>query len=184
MDLKKLPEKYSVHIGIISMTLLILGTFAEPGSTTQKMLFLLPAPTLGYTAYVAKQRMFTALQAVVTIGALLAFLPHLPLSVRYIILAISALAGVTYLIKNQYIKIDKYWPLGGIGIFLLAFGYSTNPITDAKNFSILLATGGLLVAAYSAIGYFKLKNKIALIWLILNILFIINPILLIISNTT
>jgi hypothetical protein len=35
----------------------------------------------------------------------------------------------------------------------------------------------VLVAAYSAIGYFHLRFRIAFIWLALNILFVINPLM-------
>ena len=63
------------------MVLLVLGTFAPAGSLLQKMLFLLPAPVLGYTAYVAGQRMFTALQAVVTVGATARAVAMLPANI-------------------------------------------------------------------------------------------------------
>ena len=175
-------RSHSIELGIVSMVLLVFGTLAPAGSLTQKLLFLVPAPILGYTAYVAGQRMFTALQAVVTVGAVLAFFEGIPSLMRYGLLVGCGLIGVVYLIRTDYIKVDKWWPIGGIGIVILSFGYSTSALAHPVLFSGLLAVGGILVAIYSAIGYFHFKVKVAIIWLALNIMFVINPILMVMDS--
>jgi hypothetical protein len=170
-------RRYSVHLGIVSMVLLVFGTLAPAGSPAQKLLFLLPAPVLGYTAYAAGQKMFTALQAVVSVGAVLAFFESVPSPLRYGLLVGCGLAGVAYLVSVDYIREDRWWPLGGVGIVVLSFGYSTSALAHPLLFNGLLGVGGILVAAYSALGYFHLRVKVAFIWLVLNVLFVINPLL-------
>jgi hypothetical protein len=168
-------HRHSVELGVASMALLVLGTLAPAGSVEQRLLFLLPAPVLGYTAHVAGQRMFKVLQAVVSVGALLAFFDGLSPALRYGLLVGCALAGVWYLVRSGYSRVDRWWPLGGAGIVLLSFGYSTDASAWPLAFNLLLASGGLLVAAYSAVSYLHLRVRVAFIWLALNVLFVLRP---------
>jgi hypothetical protein len=174
MNPTKQPKKHETIIGIIAMSMLVAGTFADPGSSTQKMLFLIPGPMLAYTAYVARQKMLLSLQAVLTVGVLLSFYPQMPASINYLVLG-TGLIVIGYLAETHYIKQDKYWPLAALGILLLAFGYSTNANKEPLIFNALLASGSFSVAIYSYIGYHKLKTKVSGIWLILNLLFMVNP---------
>jgi len=168
-------KRFSLPIGITAMILLVIGTFMPGGSLQQKVLFVIGAPTLGLTAYLNKQKMFTVLQAVVTMGAILGFFSTAPAILRYAIMLGSAALGIGYLIKVNYSKEDKWWPIGGLGLLGFAFSFATNAIAYPVMFNLLIIIGGILMAIYSAIGLFKLKVKIAAIWLILNILLIINP---------
>lgn len=173
--IKFIPKKYEMEIGFIAMTMLIAGTFAEPSSLTQKLLFLIPGPMLAYTAYAADQKLFFGLQAVITTGVIMSFFPTVPYILNYAAVVGMGLIAVGYFTETQYIKIDRFWPIAGVGILLLAFGYSTNAAREPMYFNGLLASGSLLIAVYSYIGYHKLKNKVAGIWFILNILFFIKP---------
>lgn len=182
MTLWEILEKWSLKIGICAMILVVLGTLVEGGSLIQKLLFVIGAPVLGFTAYLNKQKMFTTLQAVVTIGAVLAFFGGVPAILKYVIMAGSALFGVGYLIKTNYSKKDVFWPLGGIGLLSIAFGLATNAMAYPVLFNSLLMAGGILIAIYSAIGFFHLKIKIAAIWLVLNIIFATNPAIIVFSR--
>lgn len=173
--IKFIPKKHDTEIGIIAMIMLIAGTFAEPSSLTQKLLFLLPGPMLAYTAYAANQKLFFGLQAVITSGVIMSFFPAVPYILNYAAVVGMGLISVGYFTETQYIKIDKYWPIAGIGILLLAFGYSTNAAKEPIYFNTLLAMGSLLIAIYSYIGYHKLKIRVAGIWFLLNVMFIIKP---------
>lgn len=182
MSLLDVLRKRSLIIGIIAMILLVVGTLVEGGSLLQKLLFVIGAPVLGFTAYLNKQKMFITLQIVVTIGAILAFFGNLPSFLRYTIMIGSGIIVVGYLIKTNYFKEDVWWPLGGLGLLSIAVGFATNAVAYPILFNLLLGTGGVLVALYSAIGFFHLKVKIAAIWLVLNVIFSINPLIIVFSQ--
>lgn len=170
-------RKYSFHAGIALMSLAIIGTFLENGSSLQMAFFLISAISLCLVAYLNSQKMFTVLQGVVSIGA---FIPFLELSniIKSVIMALSGLLAIAYLVKINYLKEDKWWPIGGVGIIGLAVGFAVNGAGHLLLFNLLLAFAGITIAAYSAIGFFHLKNRISLIWLILNGVFFINPLIL------
>lgn len=174
-----LMKKYSLHIGIFAMVLLVAGTISEGGSLIQKLLFLFGVPLLGLSAYLNKQKMFTVLQAVVTIAAILAFFQNIPDVLRYLLMLGSGLVGIAYLIKINYFKEDIWWPIAGLGLMSIAAGFATNAVTYSVLFNSFLAAGGILVAFYSGIGFFHSKVRIAIIWLVLNILFAANPLLIV-----
>jgi hypothetical protein len=175
-------NKNSLIIGIIAMILLVIGTIVEGGSLLQKLLIVIGAPVLGYSAYLNKQKMFLTLQTVATIGAILAFFNNLPILLRYIIMVGSGIIGIGYLIKTNYLKEDSWWPLGGLGLLSIAVGFATDALSYPILFNSLLGFGGILVAIYSAVGFFHLKVKIAIIWFVLNIMFSITPMIIIFSQ--
>ncbi len=175
-------RKHSLAIGMAAMVLLVIGTAVEPGSLLQKIIFVIGAPVLGFTAHLNGQKMFAVLQVVVAIGAVLAFFDWLPSVLKYVIMIGSGLAGVGHLLKINYSKEDLWWPLGGLGLFSIAAGFATSPVASPLLFNFLLGAGGLLVALYSAIGFFHLKVRIAAIWLVLNVIFSVNPLLFVLSR--
>ncbi|MDO8554292.1 MAG: hypothetical protein Q7S22_05770 [Candidatus Micrarchaeota archaeon] len=178
----KISEKWSLFIGVFAMILLVAGTLSESGSLLQKFLFLIGAPILGITAYVDKQKMFTTLQVIASLGALIAFFPNLSDAVRYGLMIGGTAIALFYLIKIKYFKEDNWGWLGSVGLICIAFGFATNANLSPLWFGLFLGAGGLLVAAYSTISLFHYKIKIALIWLILNIIFSINPILIFLTS--
>jgi hypothetical protein len=182
MKIMDFLRKGSLVIGIVAMVLLVTGTLIEGGSLLQKILFLFGAPMLAFTAYLNKQRMFMIIQIIVTIGSILAFFTNLPDFLRYSIMVGGGFFGIGYLIKIKYSKEDIWWPLGGLGLLSIAVGFATNAVAHQLLFNSLLAIGGILVAIYSAIGFFHLKVRIAFIWLVLNVIFSISPLLIILSH--
>ena len=182
MRLVKLLRKYSLHVGIFAMILLVAGTFAVGGSLLQKILFLVGVPLLGFSAFLNKQKMYTILQLVVTVAAILAFFDSLPDAFRYGIMLGAGLLGIGYLVKINYFKQDVWWPVAGLGLLSIAAGFATNAALHPVMFNSLLAFGGMLVAAYSAIGFFHFKVKIAIIWLVMNIIFAVNPTLIVLHS--
>lgn len=176
MSLIDNAKKYSFIIGITGMILLAVGTFLEGSSLPQKLLFIVGAPVLGFSAYLNKQKMFITLEAVATIGTILAF-SDISNILTYAIMIGSGIVGILYLIKTNYSKEDAWWPIGGLGLMLIALGFATSAITYPIFFGFFLGFGGILVAIYSAIGFFILKTRISVIWLILNIIFSINPLI-------
>ncbi len=173
-------QKSILLVGLIAMILLVMGTFVEGGSFLQKILFVIGASVLGVVAYFNKQKIFTILQAVATIGAILAFISLAP-TFRYGIMLGSAAIGIYYLIKKQSYKADPWGIIASLGLILFAIGLATNPLQSPIVWSLAFIFGGVLVATYSAIGFFKNKIKIAVIWLILNLLLTVNPILLLLK---
>jgi len=174
--------KYSLIIGIPAMILLVVGTIVESGSLLQRLLFVIGAPVLGLAARLNRQKMFLILQIIATIGAIFAFLSNLHTFSRYAIMVGSGILGVGYLIKTNYFKEDAWWPLGGLGLLSIAIGFATDATAYPILFNSLIGAGGVLVALYSAIGFFHLKVKIASIWLVLNIIFSINPLITVFSQ--
>ena len=148
----------------------------------QKILFLLGAPILGITAYANQQKMFTTLQLIATLGAVVAFFPNLSETIKYSLMISGVLLALFYLTKRKYFEQDKWGWLGSIGLICIAFGFATDSNLSPFWFGFFLGLGGLIVAAYSAIGFFHYKIKIALIWLILNIIFSIKHILIFLKN--
>jgi hypothetical protein len=172
--------KLVLAIGIFAMALLVIGTFISGGSLLQKILFVVGASVLGAVAYFNKQKMFTVLQTVATIGAVLAF-TNLASAFRYGIMLSVAVGGVVYLVKHKQYKEDPWSTIASLGLVLFAIGLATNPVLLPIVWSLAFMFGGILVASYSAVGFFKHKIKIAAIWLILNLLLTVNPIRLLLG---
>jgi len=160
--------------GILAMIGLVTGTFLQGGSLAQKILFLIGALALMLLAYVNHQKMFLVIGVVVVLSAALAFWDT-ALLIRYLIFVGASIIGIGYLFKINFSREDKYWPIGAFGLLLLAAGFATDAAVYSVLFNVFLGLGSILVAIYSGIGVFLYKNKIAWIWLILNIFFSINP---------
>lgn len=174
-------QNFILFIGILAMSGLVIGTFLEGGSLLQKILFLIGALALTVMAYTNKQKMFLVIEIVVSLSAILAFWDIWSL-IKYLIFIGGSIIGIGYLLKIKYSQQDKWWFIGGLGLLLIAAGFATNPITYPILFNVFLGLGGIFVALYSALGLFLLKVRIAAIWLILNIFFSINPMIIILSK--
>ncbi len=177
----ELLKKYSLNIGLFGMILLIIGVVVEAGSVFQKILFLIGALILTLVAYLDKQKMLLVLEIIITIGAILAFYSRLSNLTKYSILLGLATIGIGYLIKINYFRVDRFWPIGGLGLVGIAIGLATNALANPVLFNASLGFGSILIAIYSAISFFYLKIKVSLIWLILNIIFAIKPLIVLFS---
>jgi hypothetical protein len=179
---KKTLENLVLSFGIVAMIALVVATFLEGGSLVQKIIFLVGALVLFYTAYFNKQQMFVALQAVIIVGTILGFFPALASLNKYIIMGIITVISVANLIRMKHYRKDPWGVVGSLGLLSLALGFATDAVAFSTLFYSFLATGGILVAIYSAIGFFYYKIRITMIWLILNVVFAINPIYLLITG--
>ncbi len=174
-------QRASLIFGVLAMIGLVVGTFLQGGSLAQKLLFLIGAIALTVLAYLNKLKMFMVIEIVVSLSAILAFV-NMAMQLKYLILIGASIVGVGYLIKINFFKEDKWWPIGGLGLLLIAAGLATDATAYPFLFNLFLGLGGIFVAIYSAIGFFLLKVKIALIWLILNIFFSISPMMAVFSK--
>lgn len=158
------------------MLLGIAGTLVQPGTVLQRSLFLSSASILAVTAYVSRETMLTLLQIVVTVSALLAFVPGLSIGIRMLLVFGPAVLSTGYLVRIGHRDEDPYWPVGGLGLIILGAGLSLSG-TAPFIFNLLLATGAALIAAYSGLQYFLEDVRIQAVWIVLNTVFMINPLL-------
>lgn len=177
----KCTRARSLAIGIAAMVLLVIATLLEAGSLAQKILFLIGASTLGFTAYLEKQRMLIALQLIITLGAILAFFPAVAPYLKYAVLIGALVAALAYLVKIGYFRSDAWGWIGALGLACIAAALSTDAVAYRLAFYSLLSAGGLIIALYSGIWFFHKKLRIAAIWLILNLLLSIYPLMVVFS---
>lgn len=173
---KEVGKKIFLGIGIVGMTVSVIGTFLPDGDLLQKIFFLIGACSLVSTAIFNKQTMFIALQAVIIVGAILGFFSKVSVEWKYLIMGISALIPIVYLLSIRYFKKDLSGIIGGGGLICIALGFAVSADAAPMLFYSLLAAGGFFVAVYSAIGFFHYKVRISVLWLILNVVFIVNPV--------
>ena len=173
-------KKHSLAIGLTAMVLAVLATLVEPGSLLQKTLFLVAVPTLGLAAFLDGHKLFFVLQGITTVSAVMAFFT-VPDSAKFFLLGFGVIVGFAFLWREKYFKSDPYWVVGGLGLLGLASGLAMNAVTQPLLFYSFLGLGGLLIAVYSGIQFFYLKVRIAGIWLVLNVLFSLNPLLMALS---
>jgi hypothetical protein len=168
------------YAGIASMLLLLIGVFSEPSSLLQKTLFFVGAIGLTVVAHLNKQKLLFVLQVIISLGSFLAFV-GIDGIVKYLLLLGSSVVGIAYLVKTDNYQKDKFGIICTVGLILIAAGMATNANQSPLYYGLFLGLGGLLVACYSFIDYFYNKNKIAILWFVLNLIFAINPLLMAIS---
>jgi hypothetical protein len=156
------------------MVLLVGGTLVDAGTLLQKVLFLVGAAGLGLTAHVNGEEMLTTLQAIISLGGVLAFVPALPLWSKVIVLGGAASFGIGRLIRIDYLEEDRWWPIGGTGLLLIAFAFAISG-TLPLVFNLLLATATTLVLVYNLVSFFVVGVRLQAIWIVLNTLFMLNP---------
>lgn len=93
----------------------------------------------------------------------------------------SGILATCYLLKCGVFRADKYAVLGVVGLLTLAFGLATDAVVFPLAFYAMLLIGGSLIVLYSAIGLFYLKIKVCALWVVLNIIFIVNPLIMVLS---
>ncbi|TKX44859.1 hypothetical protein EXE41_12850 [Halorubrum sp. SD690R] len=168
-----LQTNKGVAIGIPGVVLVVIGTFYDPGSLIRKILFLVSAPFLTVSAYVAGQKMLFLLQLVVTLSAVLAFFP-VGLSIRVGTLLVPAVLIFIYLAVDGYIEEDPYWPIAGIGLILLATAFALGGLSPFY-VTLFLTLGPGLIATYSLIEYITLDIPVQFIWFVLNVAIAAGP---------
>ncbi len=167
-------KKYSLHIAIISMIWLVVGTFLTAGILAQKLLFLIWAIGLLYSSYLQKNWVFTYLEVVALAGSLLAFFFFDPIY-KYIILGIIWIIIMWFVFKQKLLQKEKYWVFWILWLTMLALWYASNSGWNLAFFFWFLWLGSLFMCVYSACAIHFQKDKLAIIFLVLNILFMISP---------
>lgn len=178
---KKTLYWLAIIIGFVGMSLVLCGVFLEGGSLVQKILFLAGAVLLFSSALLNKLKMYIALQLMIIIGAILGFFVSVPILWKYLIMVVPSIVAVGYLVKIKHFKEDPWGVLGSAGLLSLAVGFATDAVSSPVLFNSLLAFGGVAIAIYSAIGFFYYKFRMSILWLILNAVFAVSPILYLIS---
>lgn len=150
----------AVHIGVIGLLCAIIGNM-YPATMLQKHLYLGGGVLLMVSALIEKQEYFIALEVVVIVCALLAYLPDHG-TLKMAVPLLLSLFSVGYLYYRGLLKSPASL-LGVVGLVFLGLGYATlNPV--------IYLIGGIALTAYSAISYYQ-GVKIALLWAILNAIF-------------
>ncbi len=170
-------SRYSLPISIIGLTCQIAGVTSVAWSLSQQVFFLFWVSLLGFGALGAKQSMFVAMQIVAFVGVVLWFFATVPLWALYGLMSIALLFALFYIYKQKTYQHDRYYVLGILWLFLLALGFATNPLGQPFLFHIYLALWWMTIALYSFLEVVFLQIRIAWIFLLLNIVFVINPLL-------
>ena len=92
-------------------------------------------------------------------------------------MGIPAVLAVIYLIKVRYFQKDAWGILASIALLCVALGFATDPNDLPILFHGLLAAGAVMLTIYSLIQFFYHKVRIALLFMILNAVFSINPLI-------
>jgi len=160
--------------GVTGMVLLVIGSTLEEGTFLQRALFLIAPVILLAVAYYNREMMLTTLQVVILLGAVMAFVPALGLPTRMVVLMGAAVLSVAYLVRVDYLGKDRFWPIGGAGLLLLAAGFTVSEL-HLLAFNVLLVSGSVLMGVYATLGLVVLRIRIMAIWIVLNVAFAITP---------
>ncbi len=153
----------NLMIGVVGMLIASYGNLVHQ-ITTQKWCYLIGAILLLLSSLLEKQKFFIALQIIISAGAAVAFASFPPLYKAAVPIILSILA-IIYFIATKQLK-DPLTAFGCLGIALLAAGYAvTNPI--------IFFLGAFVLMLYSY-GSFRRGVSIALLWAILNAVFVIT----------
>jgi len=158
-------HRVNVAIGIVGMLLVIAGTLL-PADLTQKLYYLLGAGLMLISATLERQRFFIILEIIIVAGTAVALTSLSGITKEAVPLLLSILALSYFAVRGE-LK-DPLTLFGTIGLIVLAIGFAiTNPI--------IYLVGGLLLAIYSY-GSFRRGVKIAMIWAVLNAIFVVTSI--------
>ena len=166
------------YIGIFALLLLIyVISFISFGSILQRLLILFGAFLLFVVATFGKQKVLQALELVVAIGSIVSFLSLTALYALALMLFV-AIIMVIYLYSISHYRKEPIGLMGSFGFVLLALGLAVNNGANTLIASSALGFGALTIAIYSGGAFLLYKNRIQLIFVVLNIAFAINPFIL------
>lgn len=152
-------HKFSLIFASLGLLISSYGVLLS-SSDMQKKLFFVGAVFLISSSIVERHRLYIWLQAVVIVGTLSAFLP-IQNRMKFLF---PVSAGVLYLVVNRKFLLKRNSELlGAVGVILLSTGF-------AISHPAVYLSGALVISAYS-FGEFRRGVKIALLWLILNLIF-------------
>jgi hypothetical protein len=172
---RKSIENLALGIGIVGMVLTVVGIYLEPGMMVQKFLFLIGAALLIASAIMTDQKMYIALTSVVLLGTILGFVQGFSVEGKYIVIGVGALIALVYLAVIGHFRRDPWAVLGCLGLIFVGAGYAVDAVSTPLLFNAALAGGSLAVAIYSLIRFFFYGIKVAMVWVVLNVIFLVAP---------
>jgi len=166
--------------GIVGMIVALYPVMMPLSDFIRQCFFTGGAAILLITAILSKQRVFIILQVILLISSVLGFLSFIPMAFIYMIMSLVLGIAIGNLFTDRYFHEDHWAFLGLFGFTALAIAFSGIVSSDFL-FNLMLAAGGIFISVYALIRFLGHKVWIASIWLILNIVFCINPILLLLA---
>ncbi len=171
-----------LYIAIAAMLVLIYAiSFVSFGSILQKTLLVAGAFVLFVVATLGNQKVLQALQLVIVAGALLGFLQLQPIYSLAVMLIVAVLM-VAYLFSIEHYKKEPVGAIGSFGFVLLAIGLAFNTGSNPLITGAALGFGALAIAVYSSASFFLYRIRLQIVWVALNIVFAISPLVLFVSN--
>lgn len=153
----------NIMLAVIGMLLACAGNLMLAG-IMQKYFYCMGAAFLFTSALLERQGFFILLQLIVLVGTLCALTHFSAVSKASLPIGLSILS-LAYLASTGALR-QPLTLLGALGIALLAAGYAvTNPY--------VYFFGALVLAIYSSVSYVR-GVTIALLWALLNALFVLT----------
>ena len=169
------------YVAIAAMILLVYSfSFLSFGTLLQKSLILTGAFVLFLVALFGKQKVLQALQLVLVTGAIIGFFILSMLYALVIMLFVAALM-VIYLYSIGHYKKEPVGVIGSFGFCFFALGLAFNTGSTPLIAGLFLILGAFVIAAYSALAFYLYKNRLQLVWIVLNLALSAGPILLVLS---
>ncbi|OGH94596.1 MAG: hypothetical protein A2538_00365 [Candidatus Magasanikbacteria bacterium RIFOXYD2_FULL_41_14] len=150
----------ALWIGWVGMSLIVAGTYAP--AEYSRWLFLAGASALGVSAILGKSRFYVAFQIPIIIGAITALLPTILNIVGMCTMLFGVLVAIIYLTRVRELT-EWQSKAGAIGLILLAGGF-------ASGTKAYLLPANIVLLFNAAFRLHIKREKIAIIWLVLEIL--------------
>ncbi len=168
-------------LGIVGMLVLVFTvSFITFGTFTQRSLFFLGAVILFLVAVESRQNTLAAIEIVALAGVSLSFF-LLPFDITIVAMTIVVAIMLAYFVSIGHYKKHEIELLGTAGFIILAFGYAFNSGNFEFLTSFLFVLGAVVVSAYSLFMWLVYKIRVQAIWFVLNVAFMISPLMLFLS---
>lgn len=154
---------FNIALSILGMFFVIVGTLVMD-VTLQKNCYLVGGISMLLSAALERQAFFVVLQSIISVGALVAFLPIASVLKAAIPLCLGVIAIICF--ARRKMLQDWLAVLGCVGIILIAAGY-------AIAHPLVYFLGAVVLTIYSFAAY-KRGVAIGLLWGILNVIFAIT----------
>lgn len=154
--------------------MLIVWIFLPSGIILQKILFLVWALGLFYSSFLEKNWIFMYLQLVASLWALLSFFVIDPIY-KFILLWLVWIIVMFYIFRKKLFQKEKYWIFGIVWLTFLALWYASNWTENLVLFFGCMWLWALFMCIYAAFPIYLKKDKLSIIFFVLNVFFFINP---------
>lgn len=177
---KRIP--LTAWLGSIAGAAVAVGAqYVEAGFYQQSMM-LGGAIVLLLAAILGRLKMFVILQTILVVSGILGFMYFIPVEYKYMLLTLPIGIALGHLFTAKYFKKDV-WAFAGIAGFLaLSLAFAMSAVYTAWTFNLLMAIGGLLISLYAAVQFFYKKSWLSVVWLILNVIYLVSPVMYLWAN--